>query len=431
MNVPSSRIESTRFRSIAFEKPTSELPNLNDEGSTSKKRKEHTALPPPEELSKLSAREARGRGRAAQWRTQEDLSSEQNDPSKVIQTPAEKKRVSFIKGNFREGAVSVNAYVVFAHPEPNRPEDAPHVLDPYEAAAQAVEKCDGLQYLGRTLRVDRIGKHANAGTASSHRVGLLDNRRTVFVGNLDFESQEENVRVFFEDLLVGERGSAADAVESDEGDKRMSRTWVKHVRIIRDRDTQLGKGFAYIELRVSHYLSVRIFIHRKHIFHTQDRDCVDEILAMDEAKLTLDKRILRVKKCKVVTSKNTNASLNTTSGVPSRFGSGSTSTVPQSHRLFTPKRSASKGDQRLGERLRGLDKETRRSIKQSDPDRVARRLAKKKSRNALEHEGLRFNGRKSGAGAILGKDRRKVPKVKAKVSRIRSAQGVAKRNVKK
>ena len=29
-----------------------------------------------------------------------------------------------------------------------------------------------------------------------------------------------------------------------------------------------------------------------------------------------------------------------------------------------------------------------------------------------EHEGLRFNGRKSDAGAILGKDRQKVPKAK-------------------
>ena len=125
-----------------------------------------------------------------------------------------------------------------------------------------MEKCDGLQYLGRTLRVDRTGTHGNANrTSSSHRAGLLDNRRTVFVGNLDFESQEENVRAFFENLLVGEKGSAADAADSDEGDKRMSGTWVKHLRIIRDRDTQLGKGFAYLELRVSHYLSVGVFIH--------------------------------------------------------------------------------------------------------------------------------------------------------------------------
>ena len=160
---------------------------------------------------------------------------------------------------------------------------------------------------------------------------------------------------------------------------------------------------------------------------------MDEILAMDEAKLTLDKRILRVKRCKVVTPKSTNASstsLKAASGTPTKFKSEQGSKSPKSGRVFTPKSTIPKGDQRLGERLKGLDKETRRSIKQSDPDRVARRLAKKKSRNALEREGLKFQG-KGGTKAILGKERRKVPKTKAKAPRIRSANGVAKRNLKK
>ncbi len=74
------------------------------------------------------------------------------------------------------------------------------------------------------------------------------------------------------------------------------------------------------------------------------------------------------RKCKDVTSKNINANfkaLNTASGVLCKFKSESTSKVPQSDRLFTPKCTVSKGDQRFGERLRGLDKETRRSNKKS------------------------------------------------------------------
>jgi nucleolar protein 12 len=60
------------------------------------------------------------------------------------------------------------------------------------------------------------------------------------VGSLDFAAKDEDLRVFFESLLTTERQPAPDG-----------QSWVTHVRIVRDADTQLGKGFAYVEFAVS------------------------------------------------------------------------------------------------------------------------------------------------------------------------------------
>ena len=88
-----------------------------------------------------------------------------------------------------------------------------------------------------------------------------DPKATLFVGNLEFTSKEEDLRAFFESVVVAERGkpgekgdddeSDSESEEEDEGKKDKPRTWVKRVRIIRDKDTQLGKGFAYVQFVVS------------------------------------------------------------------------------------------------------------------------------------------------------------------------------------
>ena len=87
-----------------------------------------------------------------------------------------------------------------------------------------------------------------------------DPKATVFVGNLDFASKEEDLRVFFEALVCEERGKPEEKAGSEddsevedgvrEDGEKKPRTWVKRVRIIRDRDTQLGKGFAYVQFVV-------------------------------------------------------------------------------------------------------------------------------------------------------------------------------------
>ena len=170
----------------------------------------------------------------------------------------------------------MHAYIVFAHPPPTDADDVPahksnlpppaEVMDPYEAARLAKEACDGSMFMERALRVDIAAKNPVAAVVNTEgRVVKtdVDPKKCVFVGNLDFESKEEDVRVFFEGVISSEKGPRppqdGEEEESDGEEVHISskpRTWVKRVRIIRDKDTQLGKGFAYVQfvVRVSFFL---------------------------------------------------------------------------------------------------------------------------------------------------------------------------------
>ncbi|KAJ3545525.1 hypothetical protein NM688_g5617 [Phlebia brevispora] len=258
--VPAAKIESVRFRSVAFNKPTASLPN--DEASSNRKdSRQHD------------------RDRAASWRKSKGDDEEHPDAGKTFLTPAEKKRVAFIKHEFHESVDAVNAYVVFAHPPPTAdaekskhvPPSSP-VMDPYEAARAVVKNADASAFLGRTLRVDVVGRNKT----DVHGEMKGDPKATVFVGNLDFASKEEDLRAFFEALMIAEKGKPGKPVAESEGDDEFddedenededeeqdaestigkgaetkSTTWVKRVRIIRDKDTLLGKGFAYVQFTV-------------------------------------------------------------------------------------------------------------------------------------------------------------------------------------
>jgi len=147
-------------------------------------------------------------------------------------------------------------------------------------------------------------------------------------------------------------------------------------------------------------------------------------MALDQAKLKLNKRNIRVERCKNVTSPAVSRSLpHPAAGERAPKLDNNTQRAARNKEQASRSNIASipKGDPALGDRLRGLDKAARHAAKAADPSRQARRLAKKKARHALE-----------GAGAVLGKIKpRGKPKVKAKVSRARSAKSVAKLNVKK
>lgn len=169
---------------------------------------------------------------------------------------------------------SVNAYIVFAHPTPvdkDRPSNLPPpkpVMDPYEAAQTAASKGDETVFQERTIRVDVVGSQDGdvKGKKANGADVVGDPKRTIFVGSLDFASKEEDLRVFFEGLISTERGpppqsqddpevEESDAEEEEETKTATSKkhSWVKRVRIIRDKDTLLGKGFAYIQFIVSSY----------------------------------------------------------------------------------------------------------------------------------------------------------------------------------
>ena len=97
-------------------------------------------------------------------------------------------------------------------------------MDPYEAARLSAERCDGTVFMDRTVRVDRVGKDADDAQANSVLAG--DPKTTIFVGNLDFASKEEDLRAFFEALVVAERGSPGSS-QGESSDEDEESAWVE------------------------------------------------------------------------------------------------------------------------------------------------------------------------------------------------------------
>ena len=257
---PTAKIESVRFRSIPFQTPTSKLPTSdNDEGDNASSK---TKLKPQQQTPRKEAR-PHDRERASVWRSKtidKDEAVMKQDEKKYI-TPGQKKKIAFINQEFHTTANTVNAYILFAHPinTENRPSNLPPIppcLDPYKAARMAAEMADGTLFMERIIRVDLVGGKNRDNNNNNNEAGSssdTDPKLSVFVGNLDFASKEEDLRVFFEGLMTSERGlpPPTSNEDIDEEHQRKPLTWVTRVRIVRDKDTQLGKGFAYVQFNVS------------------------------------------------------------------------------------------------------------------------------------------------------------------------------------
>uniref|UniRef100_A0A3Q2YWQ8 RNA binding motif protein 34 n=1 Tax=Hippocampus comes TaxID=109280 RepID=A0A3Q2YWQ8_HIPCM len=119
--------------------------------------------------------------------------------SLVREDPAVSRRVAAIKRQAHPSARSINAYVVFKEPCDSSPSA---ILSPRRNGAE-IEK-------DFIIRVDRV--------SSKH-----DHKRSIFVGNLNFELKELALRRHFEQCGV-----------------------VEAVRLVRDHNTGLGKGFGYV-----------------------------------------------------------------------------------------------------------------------------------------------------------------------------------------
>ena len=100
----------------------------------------------------------------------------------------------------------------------------------------------------RMIRVDL------AKPSDDHSVGIDNPKLSVFVGNLDFGCKEEDLRVFVEGVVSGERGPPG--VHDGEDDDIERTSWVTRVRVVRDKETQLGKGFAYVQFSVCVFLQL-------------------------------------------------------------------------------------------------------------------------------------------------------------------------------
>lgn len=88
--------------------------------------------------------------------------------------------------------------------------------------------------MGRHITVDTVSKKSHNSKQESHR--------TLFIGNLPFNADEEELRSFFESQIKKRKGKNEDSSDDD--------FVVESVKIVRSKDTRTGKGFGYVTLKV-------------------------------------------------------------------------------------------------------------------------------------------------------------------------------------
>lgn len=272
--VPTASIESLRFRSIAFAAPTVSSADAAAATQT-EEEKEKTRREERERLRVSAWKEEHGDDeqphRKRQRRGQDsDDDDEQNGKKdgKVFFKPGEKRRVAFYNQEFHKDVATANAYVVFAHPAPDRPTNVRPIMNPYEAVETLLQQATSLPtFQDRHLRLDSVRPTLESISAAAAAEGksTLPARRQVwtagkdvkcslFVGNVDFNATEEDLRLFFEGLVEKERGK----LEAGQA------PYVEGVRIVRDRETQMAKGFAYVAFKVGPFVSGCIQYHVAH-----------------------------------------------------------------------------------------------------------------------------------------------------------------------
>lgn len=112
------------------------------------------------------------------------------------------RKAAFAQKKFDESRDAINAYIVF---------------DKENSVKEAVSKLNATVFENHHLRVDSV----------AHPLPQ-DNKKCVFVGNMDFEESEESLWRHF---------STCGKVEN--------------VRIVRDTKTNMGKGFGYVQFKDS------------------------------------------------------------------------------------------------------------------------------------------------------------------------------------
>lgn len=123
------------------------------------------------------------------------------------------RKIAFLAHKLHESRSSLNAYIV---------------MDSVKTARRALE-LNGTLFHEHHLRVDSVAHPAKH-----------DNKRCIFVGNLDFELDEEPLWRHF-----GTCGA------------------IEYVRMIRDSKTNLGKGFAYVQFVDSVSVEKALLLHDK------------------------------------------------------------------------------------------------------------------------------------------------------------------------
>ena len=135
------------------------------------------------------------------------------------------RKASFVTKSLKDATTkATNAYVVYTSSA---------------AAREACQRLNGTVILGRHLRVDSVAHPAKQ-----------DHRRCVFVGNLGFVD-DESAQVQTDTIGKRQKQRAPADVEEGLWQEFGKAGKVENVRVIRDKVTRVGKGFAYVQFYVS------------------------------------------------------------------------------------------------------------------------------------------------------------------------------------
>lgn len=112
------------------------------------------------------------------------------------------------------------------------------------AAREATKKLNGTVVLDRHLRVDSVAHPAKQ-----------DHRRCVFVGNLGFVDDMSTINAAEDEENNKRPRKAKEPADIEEGLWRQfgKAGALESVRVVRDKTTRVGKGFAYVQFQVCWY----------------------------------------------------------------------------------------------------------------------------------------------------------------------------------
>ncbi|KAK6204849.1 uncharacterized protein RJT21DRAFT_11546 [Scheffersomyces amazonensis] len=133
------------------------------------------------------------------------------------------RKIAVAKKNLHKSRDTLNAYIVFKDKA---------------VSLKAVAKFNATVFENFHLRVDHIAHPSPK-----------DNKRTIFVGNLDFEEKEETLWRYFNSKLDND---------------------VESVRVIRDSKTNVGKGFALVQFKDTLSVNKALFLNDKPLINEQD-----------------------------------------------------------------------------------------------------------------------------------------------------------------
>ncbi|KAI7958154.1 hypothetical protein MJO29_006371 [Puccinia striiformis f. sp. tritici] len=358
------RIESIRYRGIPLATPIGSEPPKEQHGA-----KRSKAWQEAQAGSRPTFDDAAG-GSAGRRGAKAAESSETSLPTVKFLTGGQKRMIGYVTGDIHPEAKSCLAYAVIAPPLADA--QGTTTKTAAELAKLIATKNDGTSFMDRVLRCDIAFQSPSKTTKNTtsnnpaHSIDYKEQRRTLFIGGLDFVEEEDSIRKAVEKRILEEKkGSLPDGAN----------TWVERVRVIRDKATSLTKGFAYVLLRT--------------------QDAVEEMLALPEGSFKIGKRKVRLQKYlstgqssalkRTRESTSTNSKQDKKSKLNHQTDPNSSSKTgtqkPKTHnkpRIDLSKEISTdyKGPDQSKE-LATMDKDQRKRIKSANQLRVERRMLKK------------------------------------------------------